>query len=289
MSDSYLLNIDKPADWTSFDVVKKVRGILGVKRVGHLGTLDPFATGVLPLAVGKATKLIQYLQHDQKEYIAEFKLGQNSTTCDPEGELDDIAPDTNLPIEEIESALVNFVGEKEQVPPKASAVKVNGRRAYSLARAGEDFELKGRVVRLDSVEIIAYSWPVVKVRIVCGKGYYVRSLARDLGAVLDVGGYVISLQRTRVGLFTSENWQTIEGLETKQFVNRVEMLEAWGDRPKYYLQPAEWKALQQGQFVKARETLSGVTAGVIDQRLVCLLEEVDKLSGMVKVAVNLAI
>lgn len=278
----FFLNVDKPAGITSFGVVRKVRGILGIKKVGHLGTLDPLATGVLPLAIGKATKLIQYIQPDQKEYITEIKLGWNSTTCDREGELSELVDFAEFGQLELEAKLAEFIGEIDQVPPRVSAIKVEGKRAYDLARKGEDFELKSRKVFVERIDLIDFNWPLVKLRIVCGKGFYVRSLARD------IGGYVESLQRTRVGIFDQDNWVTLDALQRSAEIGRVTMLDAWADRAKYILTAGEWRTLQQGQFVRVRELVTEpVVAGVLDGEMVCLLESVPNLPGMLKMKVGL--
>ena len=203
-----LIIINKPAGWTSFDVVAKARGMLRAKKVGHAGTLDPMATGVLVLCIGKATKEVSKIMGTQKEYIGEITLGATSNTddadgvilCRPERALASEGPPPSL--HDIQTALPSFTGTYEQMPPQFSAKKVEGKRAYALARAGKTADLKTSTVTVHNLELLDYAWPIVKIRVVCEKGFYMRSLARDLGAKLAVGGYLSSLVRTRVGKYS---------------------------------------------------------------------------------------
>lgn len=204
-----LLLVDKPADWTSFDVVAKVRGILesesrknGEKKrykVGHAGTLDPFATGLLLILVGDATKQAQSLLKLDKSYDVTIKLGATSNTDDTEGEI--IQNSDVNPVEEavIMKTLEKFKGEISQVPPQFSAIKVKGKRAYKSARAGEHIELEPRNVTIYDIENIVYTWPDLSFSTSVSSGTYIRSIARDLGQELGVGGYVEVLRRTKVG------------------------------------------------------------------------------------------
>lgn len=206
-----ILLVDKPAGWTSFDVVAKIRGQIRAQyrerdekptkrqlRVGHAGTLDPFATGLLVVLLGEATKkATEFLKLD-KEYEATFRLGQTSSTGDPEGEIiecSDYVPSQS----EVEDALRQFVGEIKQTPPAYSAIKVNGQRAYKLAREGKVVEIPERTVMIHSIELISYSYPELKVRTHVGSGTYIRSLGEDIGKALRVGAYCSELRRTRVG------------------------------------------------------------------------------------------
>lgn len=212
--DGFLI-INKPIDWTSFDVVAKVRNTLGAKKVGHTGTLDPKATGVLVLCIGKATKMAEKITGYDKEYIAEITLGATSTTDDQEGE---ITPFSEGAIgesrpEEIKKLLPKFTGEIDQMPPNFSAIKVKGQRAYKAARKGNPIELKPRSITVEELELLEYQWPILKIRIHCGKGFYVRALARDIGQKLGVGAYLSALQRTRVGQFTIDQSITIEEVD----------------------------------------------------------------------------
>ncbi|MFH0820294.1 MAG: tRNA pseudouridine(55) synthase TruB [Candidatus Peregrinibacteria bacterium] len=215
-----LLVINKPSGWTSFDVVAKVRGMLRAKKVGHAGTLDPMATGVLVLCVGNATKSVDKIMKTEKEYIGEITLGATSNTDDADGVITHCRPDPESSGEgpppsltDIQTHLLSFTGTYDQLPPQFSAKKVEGRRAYALARAGKTVDLKPVSVTVHELELLDYTWPVVKIRVRCGKGFYMRSLARDLGQKLSVGGYLSSLVRTRVGQYSIDEAITIEQVE----------------------------------------------------------------------------
>jgi tRNA pseudouridine55 synthase len=196
------LNIDKPAGITSFDVVRAVRRASGVKRVGHAGTLDPLATGVLPLALGDATRLIDALVDASKRYTAEVTLGAETSTDDAEGEVVASADASGVVREQVAAALEGFVGPHRQAPPAYSAIKQAGVPAYRAARRGETQELQAREVVAHSLDLVGYEGGRCVIDVRCGKGYYVRSLARDLGRVLGVYGHVSALRRTAVGPFS---------------------------------------------------------------------------------------
>jgi tRNA pseudouridine55 synthase len=208
-----IIVLDKPVGISSARAVSRVKRLLekGTK-IGHAGTLDPFATGVLLLLVGKATKLCEKLMDGQKVYEATIKLGANTATDDPESaEL--VREGFARPSEEeIRGAVGKFVGVISQRPPKFSAMKVGGRRAYKLAREGKAVALAARDVRVDGIEVLEIGWPLVKVRVVCGRGTYIRALARDLGEVLGTGGYLTELKRTRIGEFDLAQGVTLEQL-----------------------------------------------------------------------------
>lgn len=198
---SFFLNVNKPKGVTSRDVVDVVSKCLRQKRCGHAGTLDPLATGVLVIAVGKATRLIEYVQQMPKTYVARFRLGQVSDTDDIEGNITN-RPDVNIPSREtVERALSQFVGTIEQTPPAFSAVKVAGKRAYDLARAGKSADLKPRPVVIHCIDLLTFEYPFLDLRIECGSGTYIRSLARDLGELLQTGALMTDLQRTAIGTF----------------------------------------------------------------------------------------
>lgn len=195
----------KPKGPTSYAVVAEVKKLTGEKRVGHAGTLDPLASGVLVLGVGReATKKLAEITASEKEYVVKIKLGETSTTDDMEGEKEVVEVEMPPSAESVKAALGKFVGEIEQTPPIYSAVKIRGRPAYKHARSGRSIELKPRKVFVKSIEVISYKFPVVSLHVVCGKGVYIRSLARDLGRELGTGGYVSELERTKVGEFTKE-------------------------------------------------------------------------------------
>ena len=213
-----ILIINKPKDWTSFDVVAKIRNKLKVKKVGHTGTLDPMATGVLVLCLGKATKLAQNMTGYDKEYIAEITFGATTPTDDAEGELAPFPGATKKTAAQIRKALKEFEGEILQLPPQFSAKKVKGKRAYAMARKGQEVRLEPVKVTVRELEMLEYKWPVVKIRVLCGKGFYVRSLARDLGQKLGTGGYLSALQRTKVGPYGIKQAVTIEEADEKNIL-----------------------------------------------------------------------
>ena len=205
-----LLIINKPKTWTSFDVVAKIRKQLNIKKVGHTGTLDPMATGVLVLCLGKATKLAQKLTGLDKEYVAEITLGARSNTDDAEGEIVKNLDAEEKNKSEIETTLKQFEGVIQQIPPKFSAKKINGKRAYHLARKGKEVELKPVEVSIKKIELLDYKWPLLKIRVECGKGTYIRSLARDIGEKLETGAYLSELERTKVGEYNITQAKKIE-------------------------------------------------------------------------------
>lgn len=206
----------KPQGMTSHDVVNQVRKITGVKRVGHGGTLDPLATGVLVIAVGREnTRQLSTIVKKEKEYIATIKLGEESTTDDEEGVFRQ-AQDKNIQppsLEHIEKVLKRFVGNIMQKPPIYSAIKVDGRAAYKSARKGQTVEMKAREVEIKDIELVSYKYPLLRLRVITGPGVYIRSLARDIGKALNTGGYLFELERTRVGEFTIQNSVRLESLE----------------------------------------------------------------------------
>lgn len=214
-----IIPINKPYTWTSFQIVNKVRYHLsrkyGIKRfkVGHAGTLDPLATGVLLLCTGKATKRIEELQRHTKEYIAEITLGATTPSFDMEHPVDATYPYEHITREMVEETLQKFIGDIEQRPPLFSACKVEGKRAYDLARKGSDMELTAKQIRIDAIELLEYDLPRIRIKVTCGKGTYIRSLARDIGQELQSGGYLSDLVRTRVGEYRLEDCITTEAFQ----------------------------------------------------------------------------
>lgn len=204
--------LDKPYGLGSTSAVGKVRWLLQAQKAGHAGTLDPLATGILPIALGEATKTVPFLMDAAKSYEFELTWGANTTTQDAEGEI--METSDHRPSEtDVRSALPAFIGDIEQVPPKFSAIKIDGKRAYDLARAGEDVEIKSRPVRVDDFRLVSATRDAARFAVDCGKGTYIRSLARDLAAALDTCGYVTVLRRTRVGPFTLQQSITLAELE----------------------------------------------------------------------------
>ncbi len=211
-----IIGIDKPLGWTSFDAVKRLRGAiqrrLRVKKfkVGHAGTLDPLATGVLIVCTGRATRNIEILQNGTKEYVAEITLGATTPSYDLETQVDRKFPWEHITRELVEAILPRFTGKVMQVPPVFSAVKVDGKRAYNLARKGKDVELKAKPLEISELEVLEFNPPVLTVRVVCSKGTYIRALARDVGEALDSGAHLTGLRRTRVGDIRVEDCLSVD-------------------------------------------------------------------------------
>ncbi|MBR7019178.1 MAG: tRNA pseudouridine(55) synthase TruB [Prevotella sp.] len=212
-----ILYIDKPYAMTSFGALAHIRYLLTKKmrykvKVGHAGTLDPLATGVLVLCTGKKTKEIESLQAHTKEYVATLQLGASTASHDMEHPVDAVFPTSQITREKVEQVLAQFVGDVEQVPPVYSAVCVNGKRAYQLSRKGKDFEIKAKTVRIEKIELLHFDEELMQmsIRVVCGKGTYIRSLARDIGEALESAAYLTSLCRTRVGEVSIDQCVTLE-------------------------------------------------------------------------------
>ena len=216
-----ILAFDKPYKWTSFDVVGKVRWLLcrklGVKKlkVGHTGTLDPLATGVVVVCTGKKTKLIDQLQQHIKEYVAVLQLGATTPSYDLEKEIDCTYPTEHITRALIEEVIPTFLGEQWQIPPIFSAVKIDGKRAYKLARKGEEVDLQAKLLTIDSIDVLEFNEALMqlKIRVVCSKGTYIRALARDIGKALNSGAHLIELRRTRVGDIRVEDCLTVQDFE----------------------------------------------------------------------------
>lgn len=216
LTEGEVLYFDKPLHWTSFDLVNKARTMvkhtLDIKKlkIGHAGTLDPLATGVLIVCTGKATKRIEELQYHTKEYIATIQLGATTPSFDLETEVDATYPTEHISREMVEETLQKFLGEIKQIPPSYSAVKVNGKRAYEYARKGAEVEIKPKTLVIDEIELLEYDMPTIKIRVVCSKGTYIRALARDIGQALNSGAHLTGLQRTRIGDIRVEDCISIE-------------------------------------------------------------------------------
>lgn len=208
-----LLLINKPFRWTSFDVVNKLRYILKIKKIGHAGTLDPLATGLLIICTGKMTKRIDEFMGLEKEYTGKFILGKTTPSHDLETEISKGKDISSLTDQKIHEATKTLTGVLQQLPPMHSAIKIGGKRAYQFARKGQDIVLKHREVDIRTFEITSIQLPEVTFRIVCSKGTYIRSIARDFGDALGVGAYLSELCRTRIGTFTLENALTIDDVK----------------------------------------------------------------------------
>lgn len=245
------INIYKPSAITSFDVVAKLRKILQIKQIGHTGTLDPFATGVLPICIGKTTRLIEYLP-DDKEYIATAKFGADTDTYDLDGEIvkeyDKIISKTD-----IVNVLQDFEGEIEQYPPKYSAIKVKGKKLYEYAREGKEIEIKPRKVFISKIELLDFDEnnQTAKLVIACSKGTYIRSIAYDIGQKLNCGGYLTALERTKAGMFRIDNCVKLENIKTEadvqdRLINPIDVL----PQPKYFLNDEEKLRVSHGMPIK---------------------------------------
>jgi tRNA pseudouridine55 synthase len=200
--EGQVLLIDKPLEWTSFDVVQKLRGIIKIKKIGHAGTLDPLATGLLIVCTGKFTKKINEYMAQVKEYTGTFTLGATTPTYDLESEPQEAKPFEHITADKIAKVAQQFTGEILQIPPAHSAIKVGGKRVYELARQGKEVKLEPRKVNIHAFEITAIELPVVHFRIVCSTGTYIRSMAHDVGQALQCGAYLSSLRRTKIGDFS---------------------------------------------------------------------------------------
>ena len=252
-----LLVIDKPGGITSRDAVNRVqRWFPRGTKIGHTGTLDPLATGVLVVCIGAATRLADYVQAMGKSYASRFRLGAASTSDDADG---DITETNAQPVsrETIDAALARFVGAIEQLPPSVSALKVDGKRAHDLARKGADVKLAPRPVRIEAIRVLTYEWPFLDVEVDCGKGTYIRSIARDLGAALGVGGLVQTLRRTRVGPFAAEQGIGVDAPPTE--LKLRPMADALAGMPCVRVTADEVRRLRQGQRL-ARDVPPGEVA-----------------------------
>ena len=218
--EGYVAVIDKPYEWTSADVVRKIQfqlrkcGYPKIK-IGHAGTLDPLATGILLVCIGRATKQVEALQAEEKEYVAELMLGATTPSGDMEHEVDQTYPTEHITREMVEEALKSLTGEREQLPPLYSAKKVQGVRAYEFARAGEEVELKKALINIYEMELLEWDMPRIKIRVRCSKGTYIRSLAFEIGEAVQSGAYLTSLRRTRSGGYTVEKSHTLDDFMEK--------------------------------------------------------------------------
>lgn len=215
MEEGSVFLVDKPYEWTSFDVVKKIRNALKIKKVGHAGTLDPLATGLLIICAGKMTKQIDTFQQQEKEYTGTFVIGKTTESFDLEKEVVEVADISHVTEPDILSAVAKLTGEIQQIPPMHSAIRKDGKRVYESARKGITLELNARTVTVSTFEITGISLPEIHFRIICTKGTYIRSLARDLGELLGVGAYLSALIRTRIGKYRLEDADNLTELIEK--------------------------------------------------------------------------
>jgi tRNA pseudouridine55 synthase len=269
-----LLIVDKPGGWTSHDVVAKLRGVAGTRRVGHAGTLDPMATGVLVVGVGRATRLLGHLSTADKDYDATIRLGATTTTDDADGEIVDERDADGVRDDAIAAAMQRLTGDIAQVPSSVSAIKVDGVRAYARARQGQAVELTARPVRVDRFELVRRDGRDLDVRVTCSTGTYVRALARDLGAALGVGAHLTRLRRTRVGSFDITAAATIPDLERELVITPLP--EAVGAAfPRVEVSDEDARRIAHGQRLVL--ALPASPAGVFapDGRVIALVEDRD--------------
>jgi tRNA pseudouridine55 synthase len=269
-----LVVIDKPAGWTSHDVVARLRRLAGTRRVGHAGTLDPMATGVLVLGVGQATRLLGHLALNDKDYQATIRLGVATTTDDAEGEQTSGTDASGVTDAAIAAQLATLTGRIEQVPSSVSAIKVDGVRSYARVRAGETVELKARPVHVERFAVVERRGDDIDVEVTCSTGTYVRALARDLGSQLGVGAHLTALRRTRVGRFTLERASTLDELETELCVIPLAAAVA-AAFPTIVVNDIEAERISHGQRLVL--DLSPVPTGVFapDGRVVALVTDRD--------------
>lgn len=242
-----ILNLNKPSNWTSRDVVNGVQRLAGGAKVGHAGTLDPLATGVLVVCVGPATRLIEYIQRMPKRYRATFLMGRTSDTEDIEGQVRMIEDAVRPSAAQLESALRPFVGDIEQVPPAYSALKVQGRRAYALARSGQDVALKARRIIIHHLQLLDYDYPEFTLEIVCGSGTYVRSLGRDLARALGTDAIMSALVRTAIGSLRLEDAEQLDALTQGNLSSKLlSPLIGLADLPRITISDQQQRRLAQG-------------------------------------------
>lgn len=272
-----IINIHKEAGYTSHDVVAKMRGILRQKKIGHTGTLDPQATGVLPVCLGSGTKLCDMLTDRDKEYVAELLLGVTTDTQDTTGTILTQRP-VEASEEQVREAVLNFVGDCEQVPPMYSALKVDGKKLYELARAGKEVERRARPVVIHEIEILELNLPVVKMRVMCSKGTYIRTLCHDIGERLGCGGAMQGLVRTRVGGFALEDAVTLEELEKLRDEGRVEEIlvavdEPFADCPALHVREEFRRLLENGNAIYPNQTAENKRYAPTEQVRVYFMDE----------------
>lgn len=283
-----IIIIDKPLGRTSHDMVYEMRKVTGIKKIGHTGTLDPMATGVLPVCIGSATKMADMLTLSDKSYIAELVLGRTTDTQDADGKVLTEC-EVNCSEEEIRCAVNSFVGEIEQVPPMYSAIKQNGKKLYELARQGIEVERKPRKVTINSIDILEISGERVKIDVSCSKGTYIRTLCEDIGKKLGVGAYMNTLRRTRTGQFTIEESHTLSEIKELKENGGIESIIIPADRmfaeyPSVMLNPKQVKSVTNGVAMTYREGQEGQTYRVYDNenKFLCISRITDGRLKLIK-------
>lgn len=256
-----IIIVDKPTDWTSHDVVGKLRGIFHERRIGHSGTLDPMATGVLPVFVGRATRGVEFCEADEKEYIAGLRLGVVTDTQDTTGTVLEERPCT-VSEEEVRAVLAQFTGEIQQMPPMYSAVKIGGKKLYELARKGVEVERKPRTITIYELELLPGDDGDYQLRVVCSKGTYIRTLCHDIGQTLGCGGTMSSLRRIRAGRFSESDAVSIEEIQAAAADGRLEeylrpLDDLFANYPAYVVGPKQERLCRNGNTFKAADFPGG--------------------------------
>ena len=277
------INVNKPKGITSHDVVAILRRILKIKQIGHTGTLDPFAEGVLPICIGKATRLIEFLE-DEKAYIGTVQFGKSTDTYDVDGKIINTS-EKQITFEDLENALKDFRGEIEQTPPIYSAIKINGKKLYEYAREGKDVEIKPRKVCIQKLEILSFDEikQQAELYIECSKGTYIRSIANDLGLALQAYGYLTKLVRVKAGKFTLRESIELNKLNSKEecLAHLISPLEKL-NYPKYELTRAEFDKVSHGNPIQI-ESQNGITFLIYENKIVAVANIDGNLAKMIKV------
>ncbi len=277
------INVNKPKGITSHDVVAILRRILKIKQIGHTGTLDPFAEGVLPICIGKATRLIEFLE-DEKAYIGTVQFGKSTDTYDVDGKIINTS-EKQITFEDLENALKDFRGEIEQTPPIYSAIKINGKKLYEYAREGKDVEIKPRKVCIQKLEILSFDEikQQAELYIECSKGTYIRSIANDLGLALQAYGYLTKLVRVKAGKFTLRESIELNKLNSKEecLAHLISPLEKL-NYPKYELTRAEFDKVSHGNPIQI-ESQNGITILIYENKIVAVANIDGNLAKMIKV------
>ena len=281
---SGVLVVDKPIGMTSHDVVQVIRKGTGIRRAGHTGTLDPRASGVLVILIGPAVRLSEYVSASDKRYQATIRLGSSSDTYDSEGEITDSFDDIDISEDQFDEVLQDFIGEMEQVPPPYSAVKVKGRKAYEMARKGEDVDLEPRIINVYSLEVLEWAPPEAVIDVYCSSGTYVRSLANDLGKKLGTGAYLVGLRRTKSGRFTLRDAVPLRRLQEAfdagdWYRHLIPAAEALSDWPLVELDGDQMELVRHGHRVPAEPGIKGWARGVSQQGDLVALLELDEEHG----------
>jgi tRNA pseudouridine55 synthase len=281
---SGVLVVDKPVGMTSHDVVQIIRRGTGIRRAGHTGTLDPRASGVLVVLIGPAVRLSEYVSASDKRYQATLRLGSTTDTFDAEGRITSSASVESITEDQFSKVLTQFVGEIQQVPPPFSAIKIQGRKAYEMAREGEEVELTPRTIHVYSLDLLEWDPPEAVIDVFCSSGTYVRSLANDLGAALGCGAHLIGLRRTKSGRFTLRDAVPLQRLQDSFHTGEwyrylIPAAEALGDWPMVELDGDDVELIRHGHRIPAKQEAKGWARGVSQQGDLVALMELDETTG----------